>query len=68
MKERIRVLKETQFVLKMWLIIQNYGNKEGIKMIQMIKLLKKILGKKEALLTLNTNMNNLTKVVKVDRK
>ena len=67
MKERIRVLKETQFVLKMWLIIQNYGNKEGIKMIQMIKLLKKILGKKEALLTLNTNMNNLTKVVKVDR-
>ena len=68
MKERIRVLKETQFVLKMWLLIQNYGNKEGIKMIQMIKLLKKILGKKEALLTLNTNMNNLTKVVKVDRK
>ena len=68
MKERIRVLKETQFVLKMWLIIQNYGNKEGIKMIQMIKLLKKILGKKEAWLTLNTNMNNLTKVVKVDRK
>ena len=68
MKERIRVLKETQFALKMWLIIQNYGNKEGIKMIQMIKLLKKILGKKEALLTLNTNMNNLTKVVKVDRK
>ncbi len=67
MKERIKVLKETQFVLKMWLIIQNYGNKEGIKMIQMIKLLKKILGKKEALLTLNTNMNNLTKVVKVDR-
>ena len=68
MKERIRVLKETQFAQKMWLIIQNYGNKEGIKMIQMIKLLKKILGKKEALLTLNTNMNNLTKVVKVERK
>ena len=68
MKERIRVLKETQFAQKMWLIIQNYGNKEGINMIQMIKFLKKILGKKEALLTLNTNMNNLTKVVKVDRK
>ena len=67
MKERIRVLKETQFAQKMLLIIQNYGNKEGIKMIQMIKFLKKILGKKEALLTLNTKMNNLIKVVKEDR-
>ena len=65
MKEKTREVKETQFELKIQLIINNHEKKEDIQMIQMIKYLKKTLGKKEVLLILNMKINNLIKVVKV---
>ena len=65
MKEKTREAKETQFELKIQLIINNHEKKEDIQMIQMIKYLKKTLGKKEVLLILNMKINNLIKVVKV---
>ena len=71
MKERIKVAKEAQYEIKILNIIksnEDKEDKEDTQMIQMIKFLKKTLGKKEVLLTLNMKMNNLIKVVKVDKK